>query len=146
MTVTKYILLSSLLIYRMTQRSCRVVPPLLPPQQMDQAGKSNLLWIYAYFEHLNHFEFESKEQVRIYGYNSTYCLKACANPITVTRIFPISQWGLHYCNYFKKTPLRNENSPITDPITKIGVAHALQHYAQSEGTTCRYIQQGHRNV
>ena len=43
--------------------------------------------------------------------------------------------GLHWAMGFilliiKKNPLRNKNSPITDPITKMGVAHAFELYPQ----------------
>ena len=43
---------------------------------------------------------------------SVQCPKACANPIT--GFFPISQRYLHYSNHYE--------NPITDPITKMGVA------------------------
>ena len=36
---------------------------------------------------------------------------------------PIGQWG-----YFTVIPLQNGNSPITDPITKMGVEHAFEPY------------------
>jgi hypothetical protein len=37
--------------------------------------------------------------------------------------FPPLTNGVYFMVIVKKTPLRNENSPITDPITKKGVAH-----------------------
>ena len=60
--------------------------------------------------------------------NHNYGLQACANPITVTRIFSISQWDLLY---IKKTTLRNQNSPFNDTITKTGVANALEQNIDS---------------
>ena len=51
-----------------------------------------------------------------------------ANQIMVTRIFFFLHWAMGFILLvIKKTPLRNKkNSPITDPITKMGVAHAFE--------------------
>ena len=52
--------------------------------------------------------------------------RACAKPITVTRIFPIAlSNGVYFIVIIKKTSLCEGNSPIADPITEMGVAHAF---------------------
>ena len=65
------------------------------------------------------------------------CPKSCANPITVTRIFSIGFFplanGVYFVVIIKKTSLHNGNCPITDPITKMGVAHAF------ESCNCQYV-------
>ena len=37
---------------------------------------------------------------------------------------PLANW-VYFKVIVKKIPLHNENSPIMDPITKMGVAHAF---------------------
>jgi hypothetical protein len=39
-----------------------------------------------------------------------------------------NNWAVVYFIVIKQNPLHNGNSPITDPITKIGVAHAFEQY------------------
>ena len=59
--------------------------------------------------------------------------KACAKPITVNRIFLFSfAFGVYFIEINMKTPLCNGNSPITNPITKIGVAHAFEQTLHSD--------------
>ena len=41
--------------------------------------------------------------------------------------FPPLNNGVYFMVIIKKNFLQNENSPITDPITKMGVAHAFEH-------------------
>ena len=36
--------------------------------------------------------------------------------------------AVYFIEIIKQNPLHNGNSPITDPITKIGVAHAFEQY------------------
>ena len=47
--------------------------------------------------------------------------KACANHITVTRIFP--HWPMGFTFVMEKAPV---STAITEPVTEMGVAHAFE--------------------
>ena len=52
--------------------------------------------------------------------------KYVQTPIIVISIFfPLAN-GFYFKVVIEKTPLDNRNSPIMDPITKIGVAHTVE--------------------
>ena len=53
-------------------------------------------------------------------------------PLRSPGFFPLAN-GVYFVVIIKKTSLHNGNCPITDPITKMGVAHAF------ESCNCQYV-------